>query len=373
MYILRTRTKFNDLERDNKVSPVGEIFKVEDEHRVRVLLGENEAHRKYVDLIGIEQDTKKKGPKVIFYQGHLYCIGGIETFLFNFTKHYRDRDITIVCNEIDEDLMIKLGKYANVRHISNNEIIECDTLILGNYDCAFILKQIRAKKSYIMIHGDLEGMAKSLNWGPDFRWHKDSRIEKVIAVSDTAAKGVKKVSGQDAEIIYNILDKDFKEEDGLVFITLSRATKEKGIHRVLKMAKEFKKANKQFIWFLCCTLTQADPAIVKEIKSIPEIVIVPPSQFNRSLIKNCDYLVQLSDTESFCYSAYEALQRGVPVILTDFPEAKKMIEPGKNGYLVHMDLSDLDIEKIFNKVPSKVSFEDKCDYDKWEAVFKGEL
>lgn len=91
------------------------------------------------------------------------------------------------------------------------------------------------------------------------------------------------------------------------------------------------------------------------------------------LIRGCDYLVQLSDTESFCYSAFEALQRGVPVILSRFPEAYNIVEEGKNGYLVDMDLSDLDIDKIFNHKPQDVSYVDRCDYNKWEKVFKGEL
>ena len=113
--------------------------------------------------------------------------------------------------------------------------------------------------------------------------------------------------------------------------------------------------------------------ILKEIQSIPEFVIVPPSTKNKMLIRGCDYLVQLSDTESFCYSAFEALQRGVPVILSRFPEAYNIVEEGKNGYLVDMDLSDLDIDKIFNHKPQDVSYVDRCDYKKWEKVFKGEL
>jgi hypothetical protein len=38
-----------------------------------------------------------------------------------------------------------------------------------------------------------------------------------------------------------------------------------------------------------------------------------------------------------------------------------------------MDLKDLDVDKIFNHKPTKVSYEDRCDYDKWEKVLKGEL
>lgn len=92
--------------------------------------------------------------------------------------------------------------------------------------------------------------------------------------------------------------------------------------------------------------------------------MVPPTTLNKILIKGCDYLVQLSGTESFCYSAFEALQRGVPVILTRFPEAYNIVEEGKNGYLVEMDLSDLDVDKIFNHKPKNVTYKDRCDYDK---------
>lgn len=103
---------------------------------------------------------------------------------------------------------------------------------------------------------------------------------------------------------------------------------------------------------------------MREIQSIPEFIIVSPSTMNRTLIKGCDYLVQLSDTESFCYSAFEALQRGVPVILTRFPEALNIVKEGENGYTVAMDLSDLDINKIFNHKPQNITYEDRCDYDK---------
>lgn len=248
MYVLRTRQKFIDMKRNNKTSPIGETFRVADEDRVRELLGNNPTGRKYVDLIGVEHPEKKNdGLKIIIYQGHLFYIGGIETFLYNFTKHYKDRNITIVCNNVDDEQMLHLGKYANIMEIKSTDQLECDVLILGNYDCAFILSQIKAKKVYQMIHGDLRGLAKSLHWGDNYRWKKDNRIDKIISVSDTAADGVRECGQEESEVIYNILDNDFKSDDGLAFITLSRATAEKGINRIVEMAKEFKKAGKHFI------------------------------------------------------------------------------------------------------------------------------
>ena len=105
----------------------------------------------------------------------------------------------------------------------------------------------------------------------------------------------------------------------------------------------------------------------------PNIAYMKPRLDIGRWISIADYVVQLSDTESFCYAAFEALQRGVPVILTDFPEAFNIVKEGENGFIVKRDLSNLDIDKIFNHKPTSVDYEDRCDYDKWEKVFNGEL
>ena len=170
--------------------------------------------------------------------------------------------------------------------------------------------------------------------------------------------------GYDSEVIYNILDDNINDDEAMFFITLSRATKEKGIFRIIEMAQRFKAAGKKFKWFLCCTLEQESAQVRNTIAAIPEFIILPPDVANKSFIRHCDYLVQLSDTESFCYRAFEALQRGVPVILTDFPEAFNIVKEGENGFIVKRDLSNLDIDKIFNHKPSNITYEDRCDYDK---------
>ena len=45
---------------------------------------------------------------------------------------------------------------------------------------------------------------------------------------------------------------------------------------------------------------------------------------------------------------------------------------GENGYLVSLDLSDLDIEKIFNNIP-KCQAEPEDIYPNWQKLLKGEL
>lgn len=375
MFDVKVLVQFKDLStKEEVVRNPGDIYTITDEQRLRMLNGENKKKMKFVEVIKAHKQspTLYESRKIVVYQDYLYYIGGIETFLFNLVKHYKDYNITVMGRNIELEQFIALSKYCDVV-INDNKSFDCDVLILGNYNCDYVLNRANAGKIYQMIHADWEGITKLPEWS-SFKWKKNKRIDKIICVSDSAAKGLKKTMGYDSEVIYNILDDDYKTEEGLVFITLSRATPEKGIKRMIEMAKRFKEANKKFIWFICCSLDQIkNRGILEEIRSIPEFVIVPPSIYNKMLIKGCDYLVQLSDTESFCYSAYEALQRQVPVIITDFPEAKNIVDDGENGYIIKMDLSNLDVEKIFNNIPKADYYIDRCDCTKWEKVFNGEI
>lgn len=373
MFEVQATMNFRDMV-ENKMRHRGDVWTVHTMERVQELLSAGPGKKGVINIISAKkrQSNKYEGPKIIISQSHLYYIGGIETFVINFTKHYKDRNITLLSSIMDNKTILVMSEYCDVIKDELNNY-ECDVLLLGNYDCEGVLPRIKSKKVYQMIHGDLRGLKKYLPGGErGFKWQKHPRVDKIISVSQSAADGLMEVSKYDSEVIYNILD-DEPLDDMKVFITLSRATAEKGIGRMIKMAEAFRKAGKHFVWYICCSLEQAPREYVYKIKSIPEFVIVPPGQHNKALISHCDYLVQLSDTESFCYSAFEALQRKVPVILTRFPEAYNIVEHGKNGYLVDMELADLDVDAIFNRKPKKVTFIDRCDYDKWEQFFTGEL
>ena len=63
----------------------------------------------------------------------------------------------------------------------------------------------------------------------------------------------------------------------------------------------------------------------------------------------------------------------MPVILTDFPEARKIVDDGENGYILNKDLSNLDVDKIFNHKPTNIYYIDRCNKDDWIKVFEGEF
>lgn len=56
----------------------------------------------------------------------------------------------------------------------------------------------------------------------------------------------------------------------------------------------------------------------------PNIIYMKPRLDISNYIANADYLVQLSDTEGYCYSVIESLCLGTPVIITDMPVMKEL-------------------------------------------------
>lgn len=125
-----------------------------------------------------------------------------------------------------------------------------------------------------------------------------------------------------------------------------------------KLAELLDKANIPYIWLVFTNDTYA-------IKN-KNIVYMEPRLDIRNYIADADYLVQLSDTEAFSYSIYESLLLKTPVIITKIPSSIEMgVQDGINGYLLDFDMSNVDVEKIYNKIPKKFEFEVLPDiYDK---------
>lgn len=145
-------------------------------------------------------------------------------------------------------------------------------------------------------------------------------------------------------------------------VTISRISKEKGFERMLKLELMLRVFGVPFIWDCYGDHTTAH---AKQI--IPRFRYVKfKGVTDRPLdvMKQYDYLVQLSDTEGFPYSIYEAMSQKVPVIATDFPSIHEMITDGVNGYILKMDLSNFDAEKI-KSIPVIRSFREKSNEKDW--------
>lgn len=301
--------------------------------------------------------------KVIMYCSHFYKIGGIETFVYNFAKRMcKTYDLTVVYEAGDPAQISRIRKYCKVEKYVGQEM-ETDVVIYATAWGARPIDKIKAKKKYQMIHADWEQF--NLRTKSVFKFQEG--IDGYVSVSKQAAVAFEKMYGVKSQVIYNLLDLEQKIDKVLIFITASRIGVEKGFERMAIMAEKLKQKGKKFIWWVFGDISS--PAykerVFKFLGKHPEFVIMPPRLDILGYIKRADYLVQLSDTEAFCYSIYEALQLGTPCIVTEFPSAYEQVKPGENGYIVKFDLSDLDADKIFDEIPKNGGFVEKSTEKDW--------
>ena len=358
-YKLQVKIDFTDIKTGGVVRN-GTIFETDD--KIRAL---NIIRQKLGDLVAIEH--QKRGKRIMFHQTFCYTIGGIETANRHIAKAFADKNILFCFTTPDLYQMLELGETCDVIVDDGLRRYEADVLILTNYDSApHIINRVTTRKVYQQIHADFDGLTQMPMWS-NFRWIPHDKINMVLAVSETAQKGLKKAFDVDSIVVPNILTPPEKKR--LVFLVLSRASAEKGIERLVELVHRMDAAGKDFVVYICSTTKQLkDPTILNHRR----IVLVEPSLYNNVLLDCADYLVQLSDNESYCYSVREALQRQVPVIVSNIPEFRKLVEPGKNGYILDNDFTNLNIDKIFKHVPKPEPYKEQVPAI-WNKVLKGEI
>lgn len=145
-------------------------------------------------------------------------------------------------------------------------------------------------------------------------------------------------------------------------VTISRISREKGFERMLQMEKLLLASGISFTWD--CFGNTSTAYARQVIPLFQTVKFRGVTHEPLEVVKRYDYLVQLSDTEGFPYSVYEAMQQKVPVIATDFPSIHEMIIDGENGYILNMDLSNFDSNKL-QSVPVIDSFTEKSTEKDW--------
>ena len=297
--------------------------------------------------------------KIVLLQHYYNDIGGVETFLLNFVKRFGDEyDMVLVCRDISLENAIMLSKYVDVIQELTSPI-ECDTCIITSVlvDDEYF-QQIKYKELYQMIHSDWTAMRKFWDW--QFREH--DKNTKYIAVSETARKSFIREYNRDSVVIPNILNNDRVQ---LKLVSFTRLTEEKGFERMKKLCDYFKKYNISYVWDVYGTNPLG-------YVSYGNMVLHEPIREGQRIMGGYDYVVQLSDTESFCYTMYEAWQNHVATLCTPFPNAKNDTKEGVNGYLLPFDmkLTEKDIRKIANHIPRNVNYEQEGVDDLWKKILK---
>ena len=282
----------------------------------------------------------------VFFVSNLNVIGGVETYLYELAKKYSKYDITICYETGDRKQVSRLRQYVRVIKLQPGQVIKCKRAFI-NY--GFDFSYIDAEEIYNIAHADYraQGLAPNL----------DERITKYLGVSQAVVDAYEEISGKKVELCYNPITKE-EPKKILKLISATRLTKEKGANRMQVLANRLDEAGIPYIWLVFTNATQ-------EVFS-PNVIYMKPKLDIKEYIKEADYLVQLSDTEGWCYSALEALTLGTPIICTPIPSFKEMgVKNGKNGYILPFEMDDIPVDDIYNKIPK---FEFKAPNDRYEEI-----
>ena len=290
--------------------------------------------------------------QIVIYTSKTFAIGGIETFVYNFCMNMKDYyDIIVLYDDMHISQINRLKKEVCVLKNNPSRKIVCDTIIINRItDKA--PANVSFKKKIQMVH--------SCKLEKYYKIPTDN--DYVIPVSEVAYNSYD-IDIKNCNVINN-LTYNSKPNKILKLISGTRLTFEKGEERMIKLAKNLNKNGIPFIWYM---FTE------KHLKeNIDGIVYMKPTLNIRDYIADCDYLVQLSDSEGFCYSIVEALELGIPVITTpiDVLDEIGFIDK-KCGYVVpfNMNISDDLINNIYNKIPKvNYKYDNKKRINEWRKI-----
>ncbi len=283
----------------------------------------------------------------LFYFRNLNSVGGTETFFYYLAKKYSKCDIAIVYQTGDLEQIKRISKYARCIKYYGQKF-KCKKAFF-NYNME-IIDNVEAEEYYALIHGDYN----------DYKITpiQHEKIKHYIGVSDIAVKSFKSIlPGKDIQRIYNPVAVD-QPQKTLFLISATRLTQEKGKDLIIRMADKLTQSGRPWIWLI---FTNDRKAINNS-----HILYLPPTLNVIDYINKCDYLVQLSRAEGYGYSPVEALSIGKPVIVTDIPAMHEIgVKDGENGFILKKDLSNLDIDKLYEKT---WEFSYNPPKDEWDKI-----
>lgn len=291
----------------------------------------------------------------IFYVREICPIGGVETYIYELVRKFKNYDIAVVCKAIDKEQKRRLKKYCHV-YIHTNQQINCK-VIITNYDTSIIDYVNKDAKVYTGIHSDYSNNTQLGALPVD-----NPRIT-YIGITEDSKKKFEKLTGiTDRTILCRNPLYLEKEEKPLILMSATRLTPEKGGDNLYLIAEELERQGINYIWFIFTT----DDYKECPIWQYKNVIRIDPRFDLGYFYELADWYVQTSKCEGDSYSYKEALYRGTPIIACPLPYFKEYgIEDNKNALLLNFNGDN--VKSVVDRMlkPFKVKFEPiKDNYDK---------
>lgn len=302
------------------------------------------------------------------YISNYNVIGGVERFVENFckrmSKHYEITFFYDWCE--NENMLIEISEFVDVVKIDKTKKYNFDYFVNSTAWGFEPYYNILAKKVVQVVHADYRHVIA--NW--NFKYIKHKNTTHHVCVGEIVKEAFEIATPYKCDsVIYNLLDNTINIEpkqknDILHLVTLSRLSGEKGFKRMLQMCEQMQ--NIDYVWNVYGNIqTPFAKSIVNSFKKYPKVIFHGVTREPFKEINKADYLVQLSDTEGFAYSVYEAMQVKTPCIITPFASGKEQITNGVNGWIVNFDMNNIQWDDILKRNLVVPEFEELGKEEDW--------
>lgn len=314
--------------------------------------------------------------------------GGIEKCIENLTKQLHGKYEFEVCyfddSIVDQNIVNIISKYAKITKLTEGMKVKCDKCIWCYlyFDYYKYKDMIEADEYIAWIHSMPRILPDCLLDNKDFV----NDCSKFICVSEAVKNNLN--LSKEGIVIHNFLNDNIIElskennflkdidKNVLKLCVVSRISRAKGFERLFLLVKELEKENIPYIINIIGKGRTREQQYRELFKDFNNVVFIGYRDNPYNYVKNSDYLVQLSDDESWCNSITEAKLLGVPVLVTNFESSYEQIKDGYNGIMVDLDETNYEniVKRMLNeKEKLKENLKDfkyEPELDKWIEIFK---
>ncbi len=225
----------------------------------------------------------------------------------------------------------------------------------GAFTTAFGARKTNARKKAVWFHGEnLWWLFRTKDFIPEY--------DKIYCVSEPVRQQVIARFPELAdrtEVLLNFIDieqvqrrseeplNDPQYTGDLKFLTVGRASEEKGYDLAVQITTELKKRGLAFKWFIIGDGRDLKKlrAMAKEYQVEQEIVFLGMRENPAPYVKACDLYLQPSRHEGYPITIVEARSLHKVILASDIPSIREQIRDGENGYL-----SPLDVMQFADKI-----------------------
>ena len=277
-----------------------------------------------------------------------------------------DYDIYIIYDDMKDNLHQELSEYFHLIKYDNRINYLCERLLLTYSDYFYPRNIICVDKNYMFIHGNPSDY-------PNSKHYYDDVYSEYVAVSKTAAKkSIGYYPTKDIKVAYNPYKLDpNKVLPHLKLVTTMRSSDIKRPERIKQLAAAFDELDIPYTWNV---FTDKN-----ENTNINGLIYRRRIPNTMPYVNDSDYLVLLSDSESFSYSVVEALSVNTKVIVTPLEVYDEIgVKDGENAFVVPKEYFDEEnkeklkefAKKIYDNKDMKIEYTfDSTLYDEFNNIF----